>query len=221
MQTENWGRPLYWLQQDDGWYEFTLYGLRRLDPEAPLAHISYFEADAFARWNGCRLPTEFEWEHAATKLSMSGQFSDEGTFHAAWPHEEHNGHDAGKVGADERSRSALTALFGTSWEWTCSHYSPYPGYKPVDGALGEYNGKFMSNQFVLKGGSCATHPDHISEIDMELRGAGGTAGKVQPECRVSLSGPIRVLTLRNPVSGTGDWLPIGELQPKTRGRPMR
>lgn len=161
VQTENWGRPLYWLQQDDGWYEFTLYGLRRLDPEAPLAHISYFEADAFARWNGCRLPTEFEWEHAATKLSMSGQFSDEGTFHAAWPHEEYNGHDAGKVGADERSRSAFTALFGTSWEWTCSHYSPYPGYKPVDGALGEYNGKFMSNQFVLKGGSCATPPDHI------------------------------------------------------------
>lgn len=145
VQQENWGRPLYWLLRDDGWYEFTLAGLVPLDPEAPLTHVSYFEADAFARWAGMRLPTEFEWEHAASGLPLEGCFADNGRFHPAW---------TGGPGP-------FHELFGGSWEWTASHYSPYPGYRPVDGALGEYNGKFMANQFVLRGGSCATPSDHI------------------------------------------------------------
>lgn len=166
VQKENWGRPIYWLQQDGGWFEFTLYGLQPLDLQAPLTHISYFEADAYARWKGCRLPTEFEWEHASAGRSMAGQYSDDRVFHASWPDgnagvSDSSGDGAGD-GAQARAGAAeLHALFGTSWEWTSSHYSPYPGYKPVDGALGEYNGKFMANQFVLKGGSCATPSNHI------------------------------------------------------------
>lgn len=146
VQSDNWGRPLYWLKKEDGWYEFSLYGLRPLDKDAPLCHVSWFEADAFARWSGCRLPTEFEWEHASKGQSLKGRFSDDGMFHNQW-----SNHHPG----------SLVSLFGGSWEWTCSHYSPYPGYQPVEGALGEYNGKFMANQFVLRGGSCATPSDHI------------------------------------------------------------
>lgn len=145
VQSEGWGRPLYWLLTDDGWMEFTLYGLQPLRADAPLTHVSYFEADAFARWAGMRLPTEFEWEHAAANEPVAGQFADAGQFHPSWS------------GAGGR----FAELFGGSWEWTSSHYSPYPGYKPVEGALGEYNGKFMANQFVLRGGSCATPADHI------------------------------------------------------------
>ena len=145
VQQGNWGRPLYWLKTDEGWKEFTLRGLQPLDPEAPLTHVSYFEADAFARWSGVRLPTEFEWEHAAKGQSIQGHFSDEMDFHPRWTGEQ----------------GPLAELFGGSWEWTSSHYSPYPGYRPVEGALGEYNGKFMANQFVLRGGSCATPENHI------------------------------------------------------------
>jgi len=146
IQKENRGRPLYWLLKDGEWHEFTMYGLKPLDTEAPLCHVSWFEADAFARWAGQRLPTEFEWEHASQEQSIRGQFANDGTWHARWS------------GIDN---APFSSLFGSSWEWTVSHYSPYPGYKPVSGALGEYNGKFMANQFVLKGGSCATAPDHI------------------------------------------------------------
>lgn len=146
IQKENRGRPLYWLLRDDEWYEFTLYGLKPLDMEAPLCHVSWFEADAFARWAGQRLPTEFEWEHASREQSIRGQFADDGAFHARW---------------SENRDALFSSMFGSTWEWTISHYSPHPGYKPVDGALGEYNGKFMANQFVLKGGSCATPSDHI------------------------------------------------------------
>lgn len=156
VQGDNWGRPLYWLKRDDGWHEFTLFGLQPIDLEAPVSHVSYFEADAFARWQGCRLPTEFEWEHAANGHSMAGQYADSRLFHAGW-HAPQPGGD----GAPAKTPTEFDALFGTSWEWTSSHYSPYPGYKPVDGALGEYNGKFMANQFVLRGGSCATPSNHI------------------------------------------------------------
>jgi len=145
VQSEGWGRPLYWRMEDDGWFEFTMYGRVSLDMDAPLTHISYFEADAFARWAGVRLPTEFEWEHAARNQDRSGHFSDALDFHPRL----------------ENSDSDFMGLFGSSWEWTSSHYSPYPGYRPVEGALGEYNGKFMANQFVLRGGSCATPSDHI------------------------------------------------------------
>jgi ergothioneine biosynthesis protein EgtB len=161
VQTENWGRPMYWLKQDHGWFEFTLYGLQPLDMQAPLSHVSYFEADAYARWKGCRLPTEFEWEHAAAGRAMAGQYSDERVFHAAWPGNSDGNTPVRSGDGDGSAIAELHTMFGTSWEWTSSHYSPYPGYKPVDGALGEYNGKFMANQFVLKGGSCATPSNHI------------------------------------------------------------
>lgn len=146
VQTENRGRPLYWLLRDNEWYEFSMFGLSPLDLEAPLCHVSWFEADAFARWAGQRLPTEFEWEHASRQQPLQGQFADDGHWHARW---------------SGFSDTPFSSLFGGTWEWTVSHYSPYPGYQPVDGALGEYNGKFMANQFVLKGGSCATPADHI------------------------------------------------------------
>jgi ergothioneine biosynthesis protein EgtB len=145
VQSEGWGRPLYWLKTDDGWMEFTLHGLAPLRADAPLTHVSFFEADAFARWAGMRLPTEFEWEHAAAREPLNGHFADLGQFHPEWT----------------GSEGTFAELFGGSWEWTSSHYSPYPGYRPVEGALGEYNGKFMANQFVLRGGSCATPSNHI------------------------------------------------------------
>lgn len=147
LQKENWTHPIYWIFEDSGWFEFTLSGKVELDPNAPVTHVSYYEADAYARWIGKRLPTEFEWEHVSKDLEIKGHFSDVLSFH---PHME------GVANA-----SGFINLFGSAWEWTNSHYSPYPGYKPVSGALGEYNGKFMANQFVLRGGSCATPPDHI------------------------------------------------------------
>ncbi len=146
VQEQGWQHPLYWLHENDDWLEFSLYGKIPLVPDAPLTHVSYFEADAYARWSGARLPTEFEWENAARQVDTSGHFSDAMLFH---PRLE-------VAGADD-----FLGLFGSSWEWTSSHYSPYPGYRRPPGALGEYNGKFMSNQFVLRGGSCATPSDHI------------------------------------------------------------
>ncbi len=146
VQEQGWQHPLYWLQENEEWSEFSLYGKISLVSDAPISHVSYFEADAYARWSGARLPTEFEWENAAQQVDMNGHFSDEIIFNSRLETEQTND---------------LAGMFGSSWEWTSSHYSPYPGYRPGPGALGEYNGKFMSNQFVLRGGSCATPSDHI------------------------------------------------------------
>lgn len=145
---EGWTQPLYWNREDGAYSEFTMFGRRPVDPHAPVTHISYFEADAFARWAGARLPTEFEWEHAANGAGMNGHFSDTRHFQPM-------------LREDSPMIGSFQNLFGSSWEWTSSHYSPYPGYSPAAGALGEYNGKFMYNQFVLRGGSVATPSDHI------------------------------------------------------------
>jgi ergothioneine biosynthesis protein EgtB len=146
VQREGWTRPIYWADSLD--QEFTLRGLVPLDPHTPVAHLSCYEADAFARWAGARLPTEFEWENAATVASVptSGNFVESRNWHP--------------VAAPDLGGSMLQ-MFGDVWEWTQSAYAPYPGYRPASGALGEYNGKFMVNQLVLRGGSCATPHSHI------------------------------------------------------------
>jgi ergothioneine biosynthesis protein EgtB len=123
VQSEGWRAPLYWEADCDAWQVFTLAGLQPVDPDEPVCHISYYEADAFARWSNARLPTEAEWEHAAVR--------------------------------------AGDALYGDVWQWTGSAYLPYPGFHPAAGAVGEYNGKFMVNQHVLRGGCCATPPGHV------------------------------------------------------------
>lgn len=143
VQREGWQRPLYW--QEDLSREFMLAGVRALDPHAPVCHISYFEADAFARWAGARLPTEAEWEDAASRLPVNGNFQDNQRFHPT------------AVPAGD----GLLQMYGDVWEWTGSPYVSYPGFRPLPGALGEYNGKFMNGQWVLRGGSCATPRDHI------------------------------------------------------------
>jgi ergothioneine biosynthesis protein EgtB len=145
VRAENWNAPLYFEQAEGGAAQMSLNGFRPADPSAPVAHVSYYEADAFARWAGCRLPTEFEWEVAAETVPLKGRTL---------------GHDhlqpvaAGPGGG-------LKQMFGDVWEWTGSAYQPYPGFKAAPGAVGEYNGKFMCNQFVPKGGSCATPEGHI------------------------------------------------------------
>jgi len=123
VQAEGWNAPGYWCKRDGAWYSFTLGGLRPVDPDAAVAHVSYYEADAFARWAGKHLPTEAEWE-VATRANL------------------------------------LDDAFGSMWQWTRSAYLPYPGYRAADGALGEYNGKFMINQMVLRGSSHATAAGH-------------------------------------------------------------
>jgi ergothioneine biosynthesis protein EgtB len=143
VQQENWSRPLYWSEALDS--EFTLNGVQPLDPWAPVAHLSYYEADAFARWAGARLPTEAEWELAAAALPRAGNLYETGALHPR------------PVSQD----IGLRQMFGDVWEWTASPYVAYPGYRPPSGALGEYNGKFMCNQLVLRGGSCVTSRDHI------------------------------------------------------------
>ena len=143
-----WQAPLYWEKHDGVWWNFTLSGFRPIDDSEPVTHISYFEADAFANWSGSRLPTEVEWERAAANLPMDGNFVESERFHPqALP----------GPAQDQR----LEQMFGDVWEWTRSSYSPYPGYRAAVGALGEYNGKFMCNQYVLRGGSCATSRAHI------------------------------------------------------------
>ncbi|MFA9551060.1 MAG: SUMF1/EgtB/PvdO family nonheme iron enzyme, partial [Hyphomicrobium sp.] len=142
-----WEAPGYWEQRHGVWHQMTLEGLRPIDTRAPVSHVSYFEANAFAHWAGKRLPTEFEWEVASASYSLKG--NDLST-NALRPRP--------AVSADAER---LAQLFGDVWEWTGSAYQPYPGYRPAPGAIGEYNGKFMVSQQVLRGGSCVTPPGHI------------------------------------------------------------
>ncbi|HMO87257.1 MAG TPA: ergothioneine biosynthesis protein EgtB [Lacipirellulaceae bacterium] len=160
VQQGAWEHPLYWRRREGQWLEFTLGGLRPLDPAAPACHLSYFEADAYARWAGARLPTEAEWEAAAAAAPIEGRFVD------ALLDEEAALHPRAACAA-----GPLQQLYGDVWEWTSSSYAPYPGYAPPEGALGEYNGKFMCNQYVLRGGSCATHSTHIRPTYRNFFGA--------------------------------------------------
>ena len=144
-KSRGWSSPLYWESSGGRWMTTTLAGPREVAPDEPVTHLSFYEADAFARWSDARLATEAEWEIAAIDQPIAGNFLESGRYHPS-PAE-----------ADE----GPTQMFGDVWEWTRSPYSPYPGYKPAPGALGEYNGKFMCNQVVLRGGSCATPRSHI------------------------------------------------------------
>ncbi len=147
VQGCGWSAPLYWEQRGETRELLTLSGLRKLRADEPVCHVSYYEADAFARWVGARLPTEAEWEVAAAQTTCaSGNFVEHGWLHPV------------PAGAHT---TAPAQLFGDVWEWTQSPYTPYPGYRPPAGALGEYNGKFMCNQFVLRGGSCVTPASHM------------------------------------------------------------
>jgi ergothioneine biosynthesis protein EgtB len=146
VQSEQWLAPLYWLESGGEWYNYTLSGLQPILDDEPICHVSLFEADAFARWAGVRLPTEAEWEIASESVDPTqGAFVESRIFHPR---------------ATE-DRPGLQQMFGDVWQWTSSAYSPYPGYRPGKGALGEYNGKFMCNQYVLRGGSVATPRTHI------------------------------------------------------------
>jgi ergothioneine biosynthesis protein EgtB len=140
-----WEAPLYWTADSGRWHHFTLDGMVPISPGEPVCHISFYEADAFARWAGGRLPTEEEWESVAADEPIEGNLLEAGQLRPAAA-------AAGKT---------TTQLFGDVWEWTASPYIAYPGYRPAAGALGEYNGKFMCNQFVLRGGSCATPQSHV------------------------------------------------------------
>jgi ergothioneine biosynthesis protein EgtB len=145
VQERRWTAPLYWEHGPDGWSEFTLAGQRPLDLAEPVCHVSYYEADAFARWAGLRLPREVEWEVAAAHEPVEGTFVEAGRFHPA----------PGASGS-----AGLAQLYGDVWQWTCSPYVAYPGFAPAPGAVGEYNGKFMCDQWVLRGASCATPRSH-------------------------------------------------------------
>jgi ergothioneine biosynthesis protein EgtB len=149
VEQAGWQAPLYWepdSSDETGWRVFTLKGWHGLSEliDIPVCHVSFFEADAFARWRGCRLPTEAEWESIASRERGRGNLLDTGRLHPAMANE-----------------AGVEQLFGDCWEWTASPYTGYPGYRPQPGALGEYNGKFMSNQMILRGGSCVTPADHI------------------------------------------------------------
>ena len=140
VQAGQWHAPAYWQRDGHDWQVFGVHGLRPLDPAEPACHLSHFEADAYARWAGARLPTEFEWEHALGAREWRGEFADSGRLHPG--------------------RLEVECSGGHAWEWTSSAYLPYPGFRPLPGAAGEYNGKFMSGQMVLRGASCATPRRH-------------------------------------------------------------
>ena len=150
INRHQWNSPLYWFYENDEPCEFTLGGLQALDLNAPVTHISFFEADAYARWAEARLPTETEWEAAASGYPIEGCFA-----------EDHHDSDQAVHPCHGVENGPFYGLFGDCWQWTCSSYSAYPGYQAADGALGEYNGKFMCNQYVLRGGSCATPREHL------------------------------------------------------------
>jgi len=145
VRANQWSAPLYWEQRDGAWWHYTLDGMRPVCAEEPVCHVSFYEADAFARWAGARLATEFEWEAASHSCAVAGNFMENEALH---PQAAHEG-------------ESLTQMFGDVWEWTASAYLPYPGFRTTAGAVGEYNGKFMCNQMVLRGGSCATPRSHI------------------------------------------------------------
>jgi len=138
----DWQAPLYWSKDSGAWIAFTLHGTMLLELERPVCHVSFYEAEAFARWSGARLPTEGEWETAVESVHTSGNFLESGQLHPT---------------ADP----GMGQFFGDVWEWTASPYVAYPGYRPAPGAVGEYNGKFMCNQMILRGGSCVTPAGHI------------------------------------------------------------
>jgi ergothioneine biosynthesis protein EgtB len=145
VRANDWGAPLYWEMRDGQWWHYTMDGMQLGNPEEPVCHVSYYEADAFARWAGARLATEYEWEVASQSCSLTGNFMESDSLHPQV--------------AD--GAAGLAQMFGDVWEWTGSAYLPYPGFRPAAGAVGEYNGKFMCNQMVLRGGSCATPQSHI------------------------------------------------------------
>jgi ergothioneine biosynthesis protein EgtB len=145
-QAHGWAAPLYWERDGDDWVALTLGGPRPVGPDEPACHVSYYEADAFARWAGARLPTEAEWEASAAGLPVAGHFAEGGFCHPTAPAADDDG--------------PLWKLYGDVWQWTASAYAGYPGYAAPAGALGEYNGKFMCNQMVLRGASCATPRSH-------------------------------------------------------------
>ena len=149
VQAQNWQSPLCWWDRKGEWQEFTLAGMAPLNLDTPVCHVSLFEADAYSRWVGARLATEAEWETASETAPLCGNFAESGRFHPV------------ALSPNNAEPGQIAQMFGDVWEWTRSQYTPYPGYAPPPGALGEYNGKFMCNQFVLRGGSCATSHSHM------------------------------------------------------------
>ncbi|MDR3748517.1 MAG: ergothioneine biosynthesis protein EgtB [Acidobacteriota bacterium] len=145
VRNNQWSAPQYWEQHDGEWWHYTIDGMKPVDSAQPVCHVSYYEADAYARWAGARLPAEFEWEVAAQSCPVTGNFLESGDLHP-------------RTASDA---AGLSQMYGDVWEWTASPYVAYPGFKPAAGTVGEYNGKFMCNQMVLRGGSCATPQSHI------------------------------------------------------------
>ncbi len=145
VRNNQWNAPLYWELRDGDWWHYTVEGMKPVDLSEPVCHVSYYEADAFSRWAGVRLPTEFEWEVAAGSCRVAGNLLESGLLHPR----------------AVETAEPLSHMFGDVWEWSASAYVPYPGFKTTAGAVGEYNGKFMCNQMVLRGGSCATPQSHV------------------------------------------------------------
>jgi ergothioneine biosynthesis protein EgtB len=150
LKAQDWQAPLYWQRAGENWQIFTLHGLREVDLAEPVCHLSFYEAAAYAQWADARLPTEFEWEAASRTMAFDGRFLDPAHVHPV-----------AALQADDTGAGGLLQMYGDVWQWTRSSYDPYPGFKPLSGAVGEYNGKFMVGQVVLRGGSCATPEGHM------------------------------------------------------------